>query len=275
MPGRNRWLLTAAAVMICVVFLFPIYWMVVTALLPTSKVLTRSPPLVPGFADLDATAFAGVFARKPLGTWLTNSALVMIGSTAISLVIAALAGYSLSRFRTRAQELTGLTLLLTKMLPASLIVIPFFIMASTFHLIDSLWALMLANAAIGVPFATWMLKGFFDGIPRELEQAAMIDGCGHLGAFWHVIIPLARPGLAACAIYLAILSWSDFVFARTLINDQARWTITTGLVSFVGEHGIDWPALMAAGTLSMIPMVVLFLLLEPFLVSGLTAGAQR
>jgi multiple sugar transport system permease protein len=103
----------------------------------------------------------------------------------------------------------------------------------------------------------------------------MIDGCGHLSAFWHVIIPLARPGLAACAIYLAILSWSDFVFARTLINDQARWTITTGLVSFVGEHGIDWPALMAAGVLSMIPMVVLFLLLEPFLVSGLTAGSQR
>ena len=131
------------------------------------------------------------------------------------------------------------------------------------------------GAAIGVPFATWMLKGFFDGIPRELEQAAMIDGCGHITAFAYVILPLARPGLAACAIYLAILSWSDFVFARTLINDQARWTVTTGLVSFIGEHGIDWPALMAAGIVSMLPMVVLFLLLEPFLVSGLTAGSQR
>ena len=174
--------------------------------------------------------------RKPLATWLLNSTLVMIGATAISLSIATLAGYSLSRFRTRAQEITGLTLLLTKMLPGSLIVIPFFIMASTFHLIDSLWALMFANAAVGVPFATWLLKGFFDGIPRDLEHAAMIDGCGHLGALWHVILPLARPGLAACAIYLAILSWSDFVFARTLINDQARWTVTTGLVSFIGEH---------------------------------------
>src|SRR5206468_11694410 len=98
--------------------------------------------------------------------------------------------------------------------------IPFFIMASTFHLIDSLFVLMLANAAVGVPFATWLLKGFFDGIPRELEQAAMIDGCGHLTAFAYIIVPLARPGLAACAIYLAILTWSDFVFARTLINDQ-------------------------------------------------------
>ena len=273
--GPHRIWLTAAAALLAALFLFPVYWMLVTAVMPTAKVLAREPALVPTLADASLAAFREVLARKPIGTWMLNSVLVTLGATAISLVVAALAGYSLSRFRTRAQEAAGLTLLLTKMLPGSLIVIPFFIMASTFHLIDSLWALMLANAAVGVPFATWMLKGFFDGIPRELEQAAMIDGCGHLTAFTRIILPLARPGIAACAIYLAILSWSDFVFARTLINDQARWTITTGLVSFIGEHGIDWPALMAAGALAMVPMVVLFLLLEPFLVSGLTAGAQR
>ena len=272
---RPRVVLTAVAAAIAVVLLFPLYWMILTAVLPTGDVLSREPPLLPTWSRLDAAAFAAAFARKPLGTWLANSLMVTIGATALSLVIAALAGYSLSRFRTPAQQWTGLTLLLTKMLPGSLIVIPFFIMASTFHLIDSLAALMLANAAVGVPFATWMLKGFFDGIPRELEQAAMLDGCGHLSAFLYVVVPLARPGLAACAIYLAILSWSDFVFARTLINDQARWTITTGLVSFIGEHGIDWPALMAAGVISLAPMVVLFLLLEPFLVSGMTSGSQR
>lgn len=274
-PRRPSFALTGVAAAIAVVLLFPLYWMILTAVLPTADVLSRDPPLLPTLSRLDTAAFATVFARKPLGTWLANSLLVTIGATLISLVIAALAGYSLSRFRTPVQQWTGLTLLLTKMLPGSLIVIPFFIMASTFHLIDSLFALMLANAAVGVPFATWMLKGFFDGIPRELEQAAMLDGCGHLTAFLYVVVPLARPGLAACAIYLAILSWSDFVFARTLINDQAHWTITTGLVSFIGEHGIDWPALMAAGVVSLAPMVVLFLLLEPFLVSGMTAGSQR
>ncbi len=255
--------------------LFPLYWMLVTAVMPTSLVLAREPSLVPSLADMSARAFVAAFDRKPLATWLANSLLVTVGATAISLVIAALAGYSLSRFRTRAQEITGLALLLTKMLPGSLIVIPFFIMAATFGLIDSLWALMFANAAVGVPFATWLLKGFFDGIPRDLEHAAMIDGCSHLSAFVYVIVPLARPGLAACAIYLAILSWSDFVFARTLINDQSHWTITTGLVSFIGEHGIDWSELMAAGAMSMVPMVVLFLVLEPFLVSGMTTGSQR
>ena len=266
---------TALAALLTAILLFPIYWMVVTALVPTAQVLSREPALVPALSDVSFHAFAVAFARKPLATWLGNSLLVTLGATTLSLIIAALAGYSLSRFRTRAQEWTGLTLLLTKMLPGSLIVIPFFIMASTFHLIDSLFVLMLANAAVGVPFATWLLKGFFDGIPRELEQAAMIDGCGHLKAFAYIIVPLARPGLAACAIYLAILTWSDFVFARTLINDQARWTVTTGLVSLIGEHAIDWPALMAAGVLTMVPMAVLFVLLEPFLVSGLTAGSQR
>jgi multiple sugar transport system permease protein len=275
MRARRSLAWTFAVAALTAVMLFPLYWMIVTAVLPTSQVLAREPALVPALSDVGFRAFAVAFERKPLATWLLNSLLVTAGATTLSLVIAALAGYSLSRFRTRAQELTGLTLLLTKMLPGSLIVIPFFIMATTFHLVDSLWALMLANAAVGVPFATWLLKSFFDGIPRELEQAAMIDGCGHLTAFLYIIVPLARPGLAACAIYLAILTWSDFVFARTLINDQARWTVTTGLVSFIGEHAIDWSALMAAGVLTMAPMAVLFLLLEPFLVSGMTAGSQR
>jgi multiple sugar transport system permease protein len=273
--SRRPLLWTVGVSLLCAVLLFPFYWMLVTAVLPTSQVLAREPTLVPALSDIGLRAFVVAFERKPLATWLANSLIVTVGATAISLVIASLAGYSLSRFRTRAQELTGLTLLLTKMLPGSLIVIPFFIMASTFHLIDSLWALMLANAAVGVPFATWLLKGFFDGIPRDLEQAAMIDGCSHLAAFVYIIVPLARPGLAACAIYLAILSWSDFVFAKTLINDQAHWTITTGMVSFIGEHGMDWSALMAAGVISMLPMIVLFLLLEPFLVSGMTSGSQK
>ena len=271
----RRWLLFALAAASVAVVLFPIWWMFVTSVLPSSVVLSRQPPLFPPLDAMSFTAYAEVFRRRPVFTWLMNSAIVVVGSTAISLVISTLAGYSLSRFRTRAQRFAGATLLLSKMLPGSLIVIPFFVMFTTLHLIDNLVGLMLANVAVGVPFATWMMKGFFDTLPRELEQAAAIDGCSPLQALWYVILPLARPGLAACGIYLAIVAWSEFVFARTLVTQPANWLVTVGLQSFVGEYLVDWPSLMAAGMISLLPMLVLFLLLEPFLVSGLTSGAVK
>jgi multiple sugar transport system permease protein len=270
-----RYVWFALALITVSLVLFPIYWMLVTSVLPSSIVLSRNPPLIPPLERLSFDAYIEVFRRRPVFIWLANSTIVAVASTLASLVIASLAGYSLSRFPTRAQRVAGATLLLTKMLPGSLIVIPFFVMFTTAHLIDTRAALVLANISVGVPFATWMMKGFFDTLPRELEQAAVIDGCTPLQALWYVIIPLARPGLAACAIYLAIVAWSEFVFARTLVTKSDLWTVTVGLQSFVGEYLVDWPALMAAGVVSLAPMLVLFLLLEPFLVSGLTSGAVK
>jgi multiple sugar transport system permease protein len=271
----RMWLWLPLALLTVAFVLSPIYWMLVTSVLPSSIVLSRHPPLVPPLERISVDAFIEVFRRRPVLTWVMNSTLVAVGSTAVSLVIASLAGYSLSRFTTRAQRVAGAALLLTKMLPGSLIVIPFFVMFTTVHLIDTRFALILANVSVGVPFATWMMKGFFDTLPRELEQAAAIDGCSPLQALWYVILPLARPGLAACAIYLMIVAWSEFVFARTLVTKSDLWTVTVGLQSFVGEYLVDWPALMAAGVVSLAPMLVLFLLLEPFLVSGLTSGAVK
>jgi multiple sugar transport system permease protein len=271
----RRWLWFALALAVVALVLFPVYWMVVTSLLPSSIVLSRDPPLLPPLERISLDAFVAVFHRRPVLTWILNSTLVAAGSTVTSLVIAALAGYSLSRWETPAQKFAGAALLLTKMLPGSLIVVPFFVMATTAHVIDTRAALVVANISVGVPFATWMMKGFFDTLPRELEQAAAIDGCTPLQALWYVILPLARPGLAACGIYLAIVAWSEFVFARTLVTKADLWTVTVGLQSFVGEYLVDWPALMAAGVVSLAPMFVLFLLLEPFLVSGLASGAVK
>jgi multiple sugar transport system permease protein len=271
----RRWALFALALAAVALVLFPVYWMVVTSLLPSSVVLSRNPPLFPPLDRVSFNAFAEVFGRRPVLTWILNSSLVVAGSTAISLVISALAGYSLSRFHTTAQKVAGGALLLTKMLPGSLIVIPFFVMFTTSHLIDTRWGLIFANVSVGVPFATWMMKGFFDTLPRALEEAAALDGCSSLQTLLYVILPLSRPGLAACGIYLAIVAWSEFVFARTLVTKADLWTVTVGLQSFVGEYLVDWPALMAAGVVSLAPMFVLFLLLEPFLVSGLTSGAVK
>ncbi|HEY4203176.1 MAG TPA: carbohydrate ABC transporter permease [Devosiaceae bacterium] len=261
------------AIAVTVVVLFPIYWMIVTSILPTSTVLSRNPPLLPPLDQVNLEAYFEVLARKPILKWMTNSAFVALGSMVISLVVSIMAGYSLSRYRTVAQQVAGFTLLASKMLPSTLVVIPFFVMFTTFHMINSPWALMLANASVGVPFATWMMKGFFDSIPRELEQAAMVDGCTPLLALWKVVLPLARPGVSAAAIYLAIVSWSDLVFARTLAQKPDQWLLTVGLQSFIGEYQVEWANLMAAGALSLIPVVLLFIILEPFLVSGLTNGA--
>jgi multiple sugar transport system permease protein len=274
-PRWHRYGFLALAVLMVGIILFPVYWMVVTSVLPSSLVLSRQPPLIPPLDQMSFAAYVDVFTRRPVLRWIGNSALVVAGSTIVSLTIATLAGYSLSRFHTPAQRVAGATLLLSKMLPGSLIVIPFFVMFTTLHLIDNLAGLVIANIAVGVPFATWMMKGFFDTLPRELEQAAKIDGCTDMQALWYIVLPLARPGLAACGIYLAIVAWSEFVFARTLVTKPDHWLVTVGLQSFVGEYLVEWPALMAAGVVSLIPMLVLFLLLEPFLVSGMTSGAVK
>ena len=274
--GRARqWSLALVAAAAVLIILFPVYWMVVTAHLPGTLALSRHPPLLPSLADMSFDAFGRALLRRPFLVWAANTLIVAISSTLLGLFIASLAGYSLSRFRSRLQEVSGLALLVSKMLPGSLIVVPLFIMASQTGAIDSRFALILANTSVGVPFATWMMKGTFDAIPRELDAAAAIDGCGRLQTLWHVVLPVARPGLAAVAIYLFIVAWADFVFARTLVNSPELWTLTTGLASFVGEHGVDWPGLMAAGTLAMAPVFILFVLLEPFLVSGMGAGAVK
>ncbi len=271
---RQRWLLLLAALAFMAIALFPLYWIVLTSMTPTAIMLSRNPPLLPPFASMSMDAYAAVFTRKPLLTWIGNSVVVTLGTLAITLTASAMAGYSLSRYRTAAQRAMGFGLLASKMLPGALIVIPFFILFSSIGLIETRTGVMLANSAVAVPFATWLLKGFFDAIPRELEEAARIDGCNELTAFRYIVLPLARPGLAACAAYVAIVTWSDLVFARTLLSKPEHWLVTVGLQSFTGEYLVEWSSLMAAATVSVLPMLVLFVLLEPFLVKGMTQGAM-
>ena len=263
------------AVLAAVVVLFPVYWMLVTAIMPIAALLVRDPPLFPDLRQATVDAFRFVLVSRPFLLWFANSAAVALGTVGLSLVVAVPAAYSLSRRRTAVQEGLGLGLLLSKMLPGSLVAIPFFVMASRAGLLDSRVALVLANTSVGVPFAAWMMRGFFDGIPKEIEAAARIDGCTRFQAFALVVLPLARPGIAACAAYLFIVAWADFVFVRTLVNDPQVWTISAGLVSFFGEYNVNWPALMAAGIISLAPVWLMFVLLEPLLVSGMTAGSDK
>ena len=277
-PGRRRrtWSLSALliTIVVAVIVLFPVYWMLVASVLPTSMTLAIHPSIIPthGFT---LHAYVNDITTRPVGRWLLNSTVVTVAVSAISLVISALAGYSLSRFRSAGTGSVGYVLLLARMLPGTMLSIPLFVVFGKLGLIDSLASLILADVTITVPFTTWMLKNFIDAIPREIEEAAVVDGCSRIGAMVRVVLPLAGPGIGATAVYAAILSWGDLLFARTLVTEPSKWTMPVGVTSFIGAQDVDWSGLMAAGTMSMIPMIVLFALMEPFLVRGLTSGATK
>jgi len=266
--------LYAAVIVTCGLILFPVYWLVVTALSPADSLHALPPKFWPDVPQWGI--FQRIMDERPILLWLGNSTLAALGSVALSMVVSVFAGYSLSRFRVRGGQSLGLFILIAKMLPATLLVIPLFGIFRSLNLIGSLWSIVLAHATLIVPFSTWMLKGYFDTIPRELEQAAMVDGCSPFGAMIRVILPVATPGLAATALYGFVLSWSDYAYARTfLTNAQTNWTANLGITTMKGEYITDWNEISAASVLVAVPIIVIYLFLERYLVGGLTAGAEK
>ena len=270
----HQLLIYASVVVTCAILIFPIYWLVITALSQPDQLRQLPPHFWPDQPRWDV--FAKVFEERPILLWLGNSALAAIGAVSISMVVSVLAGYSLSRFRVRGGHNLGLFILTAKMLPATLLVIPLFGIFRTVGLIGSMWSIILAHATLIIPFSTWMLKGYFDTIPRELEQAAMVDGCSPLGAMVRVILPVSAPGLAATALYGFVLSWSDYAYARTfLTNAQENWTANLGITTMKGEYVSNWSDISAASILIALPVLLIYLFLERYLVGGLTAGSDK
>lgn len=266
--------LYAGVIAVCAFLLFPVYWLVVTAI-STSAELSQLPPTF-WPEDPQWETFAKVWAERPIPLWLLNSTLAALGSVILSMFVSVLAGYSLSRFSVRGGHSLGLFILTAKMLPATLLVIPLFSIFRSVGLVGSLWSLVIAHSTLIVPFTTWMMKGYFDTIPRELEQAAMVDGCSPLSAMVRVILPVATPGLAATALYAFVLSWADYAYARTfLTNEQGSWTANLGITTMKGEYVTDWNEIAAAAVFIAIPIIVIYLFLERYLVGGLTAGAEK
>jgi len=270
--GGRGWLYGVVAIVLAVLF-FPVYWMFNTSLAPTDQIYVYPPRLIHPHATF--AAYAKVVRERPIGRWLLNSSIVVVASGIYSLVVGTLAGYSLSRIRTRVGGMFAHLLLGSRMLPTTLLVIPLFVFMSTFHFTDTLWSVVIANVTFTLPFATWMLKGYFDSIPRELDEAAYIDGSSRLGALGRIIVPLAAPGIAATALYSAILAWDEYLFARTFLTTASTWTISVGLGSFRGEYVTYWNEVMAASLIGTLPIIAIFLVLERQLVSGLTAGAVK
>lgn len=267
-------LLYATVLCAAVVILFPIYWLFITALSSTEELSGLPPTFWP--ADPDWGVFGRVLAAKPIPTWMLNSTLAAVGAVSLSMAVSVLAGYSLSRFDVKGSHGLGMFILTAKMLPATLMVIPLFAVFRSLGLIGSLWTVIIAQATLIIPFTTWMLKGYFDTIPKELEQAAMVDGCTPLSAMVRVVLPISTPGLAATALYAFVLSWSEYAYARTfLVSDKNNWTANLGVATMRGEYSTDWNEIAAASVFVAAPIIIIYLFLERYLVGGLTSGAEK
>jgi len=269
----NTLLVYALLFVTLAVLLFPLYWMLVTALRPGNVLLSYPPQFLPSDASFDA--FRRVLQNTPIFRWFLNSTVVTVLTIAVAVPVSTLAGYAMSWFKYRGVKETGFLLLVARMLPASLLIIPLYFIFARMGLMNSYLALVIANTTFVVPFGAWMMKGFFDSIPRELEDAAMIDGASAFGSLLRVVIPLSLPGLAATTIYCAILTWGEFVFAATLISGEQRWTGPIGIASFNQQYLTPWNDIMAASLIFVIPVIVLFAFLERYLVQGIAASGVK
>lgn len=251
---------------------FPLYWMAVTSVKPYKEIFSRIPTLVPQtlyFKHYVAIVKDGLFR------YYANSVIVAVAATAVSVFVGILAAYSLSHFRYRGRQLFSQLILYVYLFPGAVLFIPLLVVVNTLGLTDTLLALVVAYPVFGMPFAAWVLTGYFATIPRELEEAARVDGCSRLGALVRVIIPVALPGIISATVYCFLLSWNELLYAFTFISSNTKKTLPMWLSERVLGDVFMWGELMAGAILMLVPIVVIYALGQKYLVRGLTAGAVK
>jgi len=276
-----RWKLAAlhaGLAVLCVVTLYPVLWVVKMALSPTQAMSLSISP-IPEAITLDH--FRDVMgATDPQGRWLFGrqllASIVVSGATTlVGLSLAVTAAYALSRFRFPGKQSGMQLLLVTQMFPGTLMLVPLYSILQALGLVDTWGGLVLVYATTSLPFCVWMLKGYFDTIPRELEEAALMDGASPGQVFVKIVLPLARPALAVTALFSFMTAWNEFILAATLLNDAARFTLPVALQRFVGEYKTEWGHFAAGALIVSAPVMALFFALQKYLVGGLTAGAVK
>ncbi|SDH46327.1 carbohydrate ABC transporter membrane protein 2, CUT1 family [Leifsonia sp. 98AMF] len=269
-----RWVTIAVLTVFTVV---PLYVMITSSVKPLSEVqaaFTWWPQTI------TFQPFIDMWSTVPLASYFVNSLIVSSAATLISLVIAVFAAYAVSRYRFKGRNVFTTTVLSTQMFPGVLFLLPLFLIfvninqATGIQLVGTRWGLIITYFTFVLPFSIWMLAGYFDGIPRDLDEAAKVDGSGPMGALWHVVLPAARPGLIAVAIYSFMTSWGEVLFASVMTTDENR-TLAVGLQLYSTQTNVYWNQIMAASLVVSIPIVVAFLLLQRNFVAGLTAGAVK
>jgi N,N'-diacetylchitobiose transport system permease protein len=258
-----------------VFMVFPVFWMVSTAFKTDDQVNGANPAWVPSHPTL--AHFQAALHRPYFWTDVKNT-LVIVGFTVgISLVLSFLAAVALAKYRFAGRNLFIVLVIGIQMLPPIGLVIPLYVLLGRYGEVNTLTGVILVYLTFALPFSVWTLRGFLIGIPKELEEAAMVDGSTRLGAFLRILLPLVAPGLVATSVFAFITAWNEYIFASIILHDNSKQTVTLWLTNFLGGSigGVDWGAVMAGSTLLAIPVVVFFLLVQRRIAFGLTAGAVK
>ncbi|WP_458460655.1 carbohydrate ABC transporter permease [Paenibacillus sp.] len=254
--------------------LMPFIWMLVTSIKPDEQIRTLNPTFL--VKDMTFSHFDNVLNNSAFLTFFKNSLLIASVTTVISLLISIFAGYALSRFmRFKGVKLFGVAMMLSQMIPGVLLLIPLYLVMKNLSLINTYSSLILAYTTFTVPLCTFMMKSFFDTIPHDLEESAEIDGCSRIGIIFRILLPVSLPSLVSTSLFAFLNAWNEFMFGFVFINDESHRTLTPGISLFKGLYQTDWGSMMAASVLSVVPIVILFIFLQRFLVEGMTAGAVK
>ena len=271
---RIQLVLTYATLFALVLFVgFPLLWMVTSSLKTGPELFTSPPRIIP--TSLTLEWYREVLLRTSAPAFFWNSLLIATATTAISITVGTLGGYSMTRFRYPGRNLFMFTSLLSYVFPAILLFVPIFVLLNSLSLIDSKTGVVLSHIVVTMPLSLWMLRSFFLSIPRELDEAAWVDGASYFQAFILVILPLALPGIFSTAVIVFIMSWNEFLFASVIGTSTANKTLPVGISEFITSFDIRWGEIMALGTLATLPVVIFFTFIQRYFLQGVTSGAVK
>jgi arabinogalactan oligomer/maltooligosaccharide transport system permease protein len=285
--GVPHWPLHLLLAAVTLFTLYPILWVItialsgkqslaITTLPETPTMMDRVRAVTPWPETLSFSNFTSVMTDQPFAQWMFNSAIIALGTTVVGVFLACTAAYAFSRFKFTGQRAGMMAFLVSQMFPGTLMLIPLYIiLVQWLGLGSSRIGLIIVYATTSIPFSVWMLKGYFDTIPKELEEAAVMEGASAGKIFWTIVLPLAKPAVAVTALFSFMTAWNEFILAATFMDQETMYTAPVGLRFFVGGFSQQWGYFAAGSIIVSIPVVVLFLFLQKYLVSGLTAGSVK
>ena len=273
--GVKNIILSVCSILLLCILLFPLFWILSTSLKTEQEIFRIPPTIIPETLNLNSYAAQIETGDFNMFRSFANSFIISIGATFISVILAVPASYGIAKYRFRGRKIMLLSFLVTQMLPVAVLLTPMFILFKGMNLYNTAGAAILADASIGIPFSVLILKNYFASIPRELEEAAYIDGCNYFSAFIRVLIPIAKPGVMVCGIFSFLYAWGDLAYGMTFILDQQKRPITAGIFNFMGQYGTKWSYLTAFAVVTIIPVALIFIFMQKYIISGMTSGAVK